>query len=270
MASLKQFYADRYLHIRSFTLSFLIAAALCVVLWNLRSPEFFTFHWENWMVLLPFLGIYIGGVSAVFIHNATHGSFPSRFTNELAGYVAGIHQLWGYTGWKLIHLLHHQYSDDAQYDPHPPAGKGYWEFTAEMFYKSSGKVTERYREHWGESAQTKWLHRGVLITFLGMVACHLLMWYLLLGPVGFLLFYIPSLIANHLLFSHINYYAHPVNPETGETEASNMTSNLYYKLANLMWFGIYYHGNHHRKPTLFNPKYLTVTVKVPAEERKAA
>lgn len=261
MSLTQQFYQDRYLHIRSFTLWAVAGACACAVMIAIRPPEFYSFAPTLWHALLIPFGIYFGGLSAVFIHNATHDSFPKRWQNVFFGTLSGIHQLWGFMGWKLIHLLHHHYSDNVDLDPHPPKGKSFWQFTRTMFLYSSSVVSKRYREHWGEGLQTKLLHKGVLVTFLIMASSNLLLWFLLLGPEGFVFFYIPSYIANHLLFADINYTAHPANEETGETAAANFDDSLYYKLANACWFGIYYHGNHHRKPMLFNPKYMPVSVK---------
>jgi len=263
MSLIKRFYTDRYLHIRSFSVNLLVSAALCVAAYAIHSADFYTFHFAWWELALVPPGVYAGGISAVFIHNATHGSFPSRASNWLGGQLAGLHQLWGFMGWKLIHLVHHHYSDDAEHDPHPPKNLTFRQFTQIMFLYSSKKITERYRAHWGVSPRTKWLHRTLLFVFLGLAACNLLFWYLLLGPAGFLFFYVPSYVANHLLFAHINYYAHPKDPQTGVTRPGNLDHNLYYRMANALWFGIYYHGNHHRKPLLFNPK------KMPAREHKS-
>ncbi|MBY0407062.1 MAG: fatty acid desaturase, partial [Rickettsiales bacterium] len=174
-------------------------------------------------------------------------------------HAAGSHQLWGFMGWKLIHLVHHHYSDNVGMDPHAPGDKTFWQFARTMFVASSAKITERYREHWGAGLRTKIMHKTVLVVFLGLVALNIAFWYMLLGPEAFLFFYIPSYIANHLLFVDINYTAHPKDSATGETKAANLDDTLYYKLANALWCGIYYHANHHRKPLLFNPKYMVVT-----------
>lgn len=265
MPLIKQFYSDRYLQIRSFGLSLAIAVLLCSMAYSIHSPEFYaSFHYAHWMWLLVPIGIYVGGVSAVWMHNACHGSFKNPVLNRLCGEIAGIHQLWGFTGWKLIHLLHHMYSDKADHDTHPPKGFTFWQFTTQMFVYSSACITKRYREHYGDNAQTQFLQRAGLGVFLAMAAANLVFWYLLLGPALFVFFFVPSYITNHLLYAHINYRAHPADPLTGETAPVNLNHNLYYKLANLCWFGIYFHGNHHRKPLLFNPRYM------PARRERAA
>lgn len=255
---MKRFYQDRYLHIRSFSFHTLVALALCAALYSWHSPEFYEFSFQPWHLALIPLGLYFGGLSAVWMHNASHGSFKSRFINELCGYVSGIHQLWGYMGWKLIHLVHHHYSDVPDMDPHAPGNMSFWQFARVMFIKSSARISERYREHWGNTAQTRLLQSIVLVIFGAMAAANLMVCYLLLGPAGFVFFYIPSMISNHLLYVDINFSAHPKD-EAGQTAAANFNDTLYHKLANLMWFGIYFHGNHHRKPHLFNPRYMPVS-----------
>jgi fatty acid desaturase len=259
MSLMKRFYTDRYLHIRSFSIDFCVSATLCYLLYQFRTPEFYQFAFSPWHLAMIPLGIYIGGVSAVFIHNATHNSFPNRRLNEICGYIAGVHQLWGFMGWKLIHLVHHHYSDNPDMDPHPPRNLTFWQFGRTMFLHSSAKITERYREHWGAGIKTQLLHKSVLIIFIGLTVLNTLFWFLLFGPSLFVFFYIPSYIANHLLFIDINYSAHPRNPATGETQAANLDHTLYHKLANAMWSGIYYHANHHRKPLLYNPKKMQVS-----------
>lgn len=258
--SIKTFYSDRYYHIKSFAVHAVFAVLLCVLLYNWHDSSFYEFQFSPLRaVLYIVLGIYWGGLSAVFIHNATHNSFPNKFLNEICGQIAGIHQLWGFMGWKVIHLFHHQYSDRNDRDPHSPKGKTFGQFLKGMFFLSSRSISERYREHWGLNTKTKILHTGVLVLFHIMAVSYLLFWYLLLGTEGFLFFYIPSLAFNHWFFAYINYYCHPVDPVTGDTAAANLDETLHQKLVNFLWFGIYYHGNHHKRPQLFNPKYMVAS-----------
>lgn len=265
MPLLKRFYTDRYLHIRSFSLQLVVSAALCMAAYALHGADY-SFSFSLWHLALIPLGVYLGGLSAVWMHNASHGSFKNPVVNDICGHIAGLHQLWGFMGWKLIHLVHHHYSDNQEMDPHAPKDYSFWQFARIMFLHSSRMITTRYQQHWGTGAKTRLLHKGVLITFTALVVLNLAFWFLLLGPSAFVFFYVPSYIANHLLYVDINYTAHPKDPLTGQTAAANLDHNLYFKLANLCWFGIYYHANHHRKPHLFNPKYMPVS----ARARRAA
>jgi stearoyl-CoA desaturase (delta-9 desaturase) len=255
MSLMKRFYQDPYLHLRSFSLSLASGIALCAAAWHFTPHDWSQFSYAPWMWLLVPLGIYWGGLSAVFIHNATHGAFKPSWMNWVAGNLAGLHQLWGFTGWKLIHLVHHHYSDNVEHDTHPPKGYTFWQFARIMFVYSSKKISQRYREHFGTSPSTLRRQKIGVVVLVAMMSANLLFWVLLLGPAGFVFFYVPSYIANHLLFVDINYTAHPAD-EQGNTAAANLNHNLYYKLANFFWFGIYFHGNHHRKPLLFNPRYM--------------
>lgn len=254
--SLKKFYADPYLQIRSFVSYTVVFSAICAALYTLRTPEFYQFTFSWWHLALIPLGIYAGGLSAVYIHNATHQSFPNRWLNGICGRIAGIHQLWGYKGWKLIHLVHHQYSDHEEHDPHPTKNRMFSEYFRNMFLRSSLALSRRYREHFGNTPRTRVLQTLTVGLFVVKASTLLAFWYLLLGPAGFIFGYIPSLAWNHYMFAHINYYCHPEQQETGETRATNLNHNWYYRIANFLWHGIYFHGNHHRKPMLFNPRKL--------------
>jgi stearoyl-CoA desaturase (delta-9 desaturase) len=259
MSTLKKFYADPYMQIKTTAGHLVFCSMACILFYIWHSSFFYRFHF-NWydLALIP-LGIYVGGISAVFIHNASHGSFPGTWLNEAVGHITGIHQLWGFKGWKLIHLVHHQYVDNDDMDPHKHSDLTFWQFCKVMAFRSNSKIRERYQNHWGNTENLQLFKSPNLISALSvlMVIVSLLFWYLLLGPVGFIFFYVPSYIANYMLVTDVNYTAHPKDPQTGDTCSVNLDHNFYYKLANTLWFGIYYHANHHRSPLLFNPKRQT-------------
>ena len=56
------------------------------------------------------------------------------------------------------------------------------------------------------------------------------------------------------------------NPQTGDTEPANLSHNLYYKITDALWFGIYFHGNHHRRPLLFNPRHMPARADAPEDD----
>src|SRR5690242_18282080 len=104
MSCMKRFHVDPYLHIRTFSIYAATSFGLCVALYSFHSSAFYRFDFAFWQLGLVPLGVYVGGISAVFIHNAAHGSFTPHWLNAACGELAGVHQLWGYMGWKLIHL----------------------------------------------------------------------------------------------------------------------------------------------------------------------
>jgi len=263
---LKRFYLDPYMQIRSFVTHLTLNIVLIAL--AMQLPLHMT-QFSAWQLLLVPLGIYLGGISAVWIHNATHSSFKNPIINELCGEIAGMHQLWGFLGWKIIHLMHHQYSDNSEMDPHPPKGKTFWQFAYSMFTGGSEKISQRYRAHWGENARTNFLQKATFAIFVTVAITNAFLWYVVLGFYGFMLFFIPSYISNHLLFVDVNYTAHPEDAD-GNTKAANLNDTLYYKIANFFWFGIYFHGNHHRRPMLFNPRHMPAKQAAEELEREAA
>lgn len=135
-------------------------------------------------------------------------------------------------------------------DPHRHSDLNFWQFAGRMTPRSNSKIRERYREHWGESERTRLLLSQAFYRFLSLslVASNLLLWYMLLGPMAFLFFYIPSFVTNYLVVVDVNYTAHPKNGGTGETKVANLNTRLHHRLGNLLWFGVYFHANHHRWP----------------------
>lgn len=80
----------------------------------------------------------------------------------------------------------------------------------------------------------------------------LLFWFLLLGPVLFLAFYLPSFVTVALVNAHFNYATHRPR-EDGTVEILNLNHNFLYHFLNFCGHGFYFHKNHHLKPWLFNP-----------------
>jgi hypothetical protein len=66
---------------------------------------------------------------------------------------------------------------------------------------------------------------------------------------------IVSKIVNYAWYIHFNYFTHQPNAD-GDMEVLNLNHNFYYKLMNATMAGIYYHKNHHRKASLFDPRTL--------------
>jgi len=64
--------------------------------------------------------------------------------------------------------------------------------------------------------------------------------------------YIPSYLSMTLFFAHFNYYTHRPRGKDS-VEILNLNYNPFYKFLNFLSFGAYFHKNHHRKPSLFNP-----------------
>jgi stearoyl-CoA desaturase (delta-9 desaturase) len=258
---LKQFYTDRHMQLRSTALNVLASVIFFCGLYWLHSSDFYRFNFSWWYIALMPLAIYLGGLSVVCIHNATHKSFGHRWRNLAFGHLAGSHQLWGFKGWKLMHLIHHQYAENEERDPHWHGDISFWRFCCIMPFRANTVIRKRYHEHWGGEQKTLWLQSRPFTLFTGvsLIASNILCWYMLLGPGLFIFLYLPSFAAMYLLVVDINYSTHPCDPLTGETKPTNFNTTLFHRMANALWFGIYFHANHHRKPLLFNPGKMAVS-----------
>jgi fatty acid desaturase len=206
------------------------------------------------LLLLP-LAVVIGLQSAWLMHNAAHESIKPAWLNRLIGELTGLHQLSGYPGWAVFHIIHHQNSDDPVKDPHPPVHLTFREYFGQMGPLMGRVAHNAYFELWGENDHTRRLWRM-------MVWCSLICRYMraaflliLLGPTIFVLCFIVSKVINYSWYVHFNYATHRPNAE-GDIEILNLNHNLYYNIMNATMAGAYFHKNHHRKASLFDPRTL--------------
>jgi len=205
-----------------------------------------------YLLFLP-IAIYIGHLSAVFIHNAVHNNFKPLWLNPIVGWVCALQQVSaGAPVFKYIHSAHHVYPDDPEKDPHPPQGYTFWEYVDVSRSLIGNWLARQYLQKWGDSEKSRkmWEIQNKLLLCSRFAKTFFL--FSLLGPKIFVLLYLPSYLSNVFLFAAFNYFSHP-EKEDGTTEILNLDSNLYFKVCNKILFGIMYHKNHHLRPILFNP-----------------
>lgn len=226
------------------------------------------FHWWFWLLLPPV--IYAQILCSVFIHNCSHGNFPKAI-NRLVGELCGIVVLTRYASWEIIHRRHHKYSDDPERDPHPvtPETAGYWKFTWNTIANVESQLQQQFYELHGESEQNRKFERRRAVTSyltnVVLIAC----WWVFLGPIGFLFFFLPASIIGFLHINHFNWSTHnAMKPEEGFYPV-NLDEGFFW-LGNRIWFGIYYHGYHHKQANLFNPMHYEAHQAAKAARRAAA
>ena len=225
------------------------------------------FHW--WYLLLLPLVMHAQILCSVFIHNCSHGNFP-RAINRLIGELCGLVVLTRYASWEIIHCRHHRYSDDPVRDPHPltPETAGYWAFTKHTIVNVEHQLQTQFFELHGETeANRRFEKRRAYTSYatnIVLIAC----WYLFLGPIGFFVFFVPASIVGFLHLMHFNWSTHnALNPEQGFRPVN--LDRGYFWLGNRIWFGIYYHGYHHRQANLFNPMHFPAHQQAKAERLAA-
>lgn len=205
-------------------------------------------------ILISIFAIINGMVVASLLHNTSHSNLPNKFLNRIIGEYCGFYVLYGFSNFSLIHILHHQFSDE-DLDPVNPKGMSFFVFlTAPMRYMK--KTTKKYLRsvHGHHQDYEKTLVFSEIIFHI-MLILRLGLWYFILGKSLFFAFYAPSFLTIVAVFAHINYVCHR-DHEDGSVEIYNLNHNLYYKIANFFTMGGYFHKNHHINMKVFNPKNL--------------
>ena len=216
----------------------------------------------NWAIPgLLLCAIVYGCALSSFLHNTSHGNIPNKLLNRIVGEWCGAWVSYGYTNFVMIHMLHHQFSDE-ELDPVNPKGMNFLLFlSAPMRYMI--KTTKQYlfMVHQAIPHYAKIMQAQTVVFHINRIL-RVSFWYLLLGQDLFVWFYLPTLLTNFAIYAHINYVCHRDHAD-GSVEVVNLNHNLYYQIANRLTFGGYFHKNHHQKLSSFNPSLMNQDIWVP-------
>ncbi len=241
----------------NYFLSYFIAniavfAPLCVILFSLRS-DILSFQMNLFELALLPVGIIFGLIVATAFHNASHGNVGPRWFNTLVGEFCGAYTLDGMRNFRVGHMLHHIHADDPKFDPHPPHGLSFIQFIKTSKDRTIEVLINCYFKYHGETdASRRNIERQILTYKIGVIL-KLIFWFLLFGPVGFVLFFIPSYLSYFFGFAHLNYISHQED-DSGEVVVKNHDGTIFFKVMNVLTSGGYYHKNHHLYPRFYNPK----------------
>jgi stearoyl-CoA desaturase (delta-9 desaturase) len=214
----------------------------------------FSAEWDWRLVFFLPLVCHLQILCSVWIHNATHNNFP-RAINRIVGELCGIVVLTRFASWEIIHQRHHKYSDDNELDPHPiiRGHQSYWRYVWRTISSVEHQLQQMFFELHGDTPENRRFQRwraplSFAVSFAIIPWC----WVLLLGkPVFWILFFPAGWIGFfHLL--HFNWSTHNPWSPTADYRPVNLNHG-FYKIGNWLWHGIYWHGNHHQKTSLFNP-----------------
>ncbi|NJK90247.1 MAG: fatty acid desaturase [Myxococcales bacterium] len=73
-----------------------------------------------------------------------------------------------------------------------------------------------------------------------------------LGSAGFFFLFLPTAILGGLHVIHFNWCTHNGFSKAEDFRPVNLDHGIYW-FGNRIFFGIYYHANHHYRPSAFNP-----------------
>lgn len=225
--------------------------------WQAPVPSF-----EWWLPLLLPVATYLVIMAHVFIHNASHGNFPKPI-NRVVGEICGVVVLTKFASWEIVHRRHHRYSDDPERDPHP-AERRYWRYAWQTLINVEKQLQQQYFDLYGDTPETR-RHEKLrsLLSFVSGTAL-LLGWYTLLGAPVFFVLYLPAFVLAALFVIFFNWAGHNAHVPGAKIEPANLDHGVFWIL-NRIFFGIFYHGNHHKMAMLFNPMHMPARVRARAE-----
>lgn len=231
--------------------SFYAVLALCGSLLLIHSgyeglmPQF-----EVWMLALLPVAAYVMIMAHVFIHNASHGNFPKAI-NRIVGELCGVLVLTKFASWEIVHRRHHRYSDDPERDPHP-AERGYWRYAVNTLINVELQLRQEYYDIHGDTPEARRYERWRARLSFVSGACIVLFFFLLFGPGMFFMLYLPAFVGAALFVIHFNWAGHNAHRPDKEIAPADLDYGWFW-LGNRIFFGIYYHGTHHKLAMLFNP-----------------
>lgn len=199
------------------------------------------------LTLLVLFGILFGFVHSQLVHFCSHNLFRPKWVNRFLGEILSLQFFGTFLGFTVLHLEHHAYADDRTKDPHSNEGEGFFRFFIKLTQTMAIGFEKIYFKHHGQRINSKkeWMkYKRLVPTRCFSRAVFLI---LLLGPVGFLFFFLPSMLSNYWVFGHLNYYSH-LRKEDGTVEILNLNKKLSHKILNIFTLGAYNHANHHKAP----------------------
>lgn len=211
------------------------------------------FAGKPWLLaLFPLAGL-AAFMSGMLMHNTAHRNVRPRWLNRAIGEVCGFHQLGGYAVWSVVHMVHHRYADDPVYDPHPPGTKSFYRYMRTSFSGLITCINRLYREDFIEK-DARYRKVWLLTSVVGASSrvTRLVTLLAVLGPAGWACFFVPSYALLTFIYWHFNYVTHRPCAD-GAMEIRDLDHNAYYRWANRLLGGFYFHRTHHQAPRLFSP-----------------
>lgn len=206
--------------------------------------------WDpRYLILLPIV-CQAQILCSVWVHNATHNNFP-RAINRIFGEICGVVVLTRFASWEVIHQRHHRFTDDVDKDPHPVVSS-YWAFLIKTVIGVEVQLQRIYFELYGDTPETRRYEKLRAYVSYATNILLIITWYKFLGAYAFFYFFVPASILGFLHLVHFNWSTHNAFSKSKDFKPVNLNHGFYW-IGNLLWHGIYWHANHHKRANLFNP-----------------
>jgi stearoyl-CoA desaturase (delta-9 desaturase) len=262
-----QFKRDPHFYVKHDTV-FLVLAIAGIAALNLAgwSPPRAFALWH--FALFPIV-LYLTILAHAFSHCASHGAWgrstAGKVLNRIVGELCGAYVLTKFASWEIVHRRHHRYSDDAARDPHP-AERGYWSYAKNTLINVEKQLQQEYFDVHGDTPERRRYEkfRSVYSFVSGVVLA--MFWEQLFGLPLFVELVAPCWVLAGLFVIHFNWVGHNAHTRDGAIEPTDLDHGWFW-IGNRMFFGIYFHGSHHRMAMVFNP--MNVPARTGREEAPA-
>jgi fatty acid desaturase len=249
-----QFKRDPHFYVKHDTV-FLVAALAGIAALRLGGYEPSTNQFSLWLLAAFPIVLYLTIMAHVFSHCASHGAFgrstAGKVVNRIVGEICGAYVLTKFASWEIVHRRHHRYSDDAERDPHP-AERGYWSYALNTLINVEKQLQQEYFDCHGDTPERRRYEKfRSVYSFVSGVALALFIEQLAGLPI-FVELIVPTWILAGLYVIHFNWVGHNAHTRDGAIEPTNLDHGWFW-IGNRIFFGIYFHGNHHRMAMVFNP-----------------
>ena len=243
---------DHLFLLKDYTKDLLIISTMILALLALGRDFSSEFSFGLLEGIVSVLSIPFGWMIAAFLHKSGHGNVGKGLVNRAVGEFTGFFVGYGYYNFILVHTLHHKYSDH-KYDPVSPKGMSFTRFLLSPIKYMIEHTKEYLRDTHGHQSNYELILGAQTVVFYFNLIARQVFLFLLLGPSFYVCFYLVAVSSNIAILAHINYTCHRDLPD-GSVEVFNLDHNLYYRFANFITMGGYYHKNHHLNLSLFDPR----------------
>ncbi|MCE3012804.1 MAG: fatty acid desaturase [Proteobacteria bacterium] len=229
-------------------LGYLVTGAL---VYKYFSPPFL----QESTAFLVLGGFFYGLVHSQVVHFCAHWLLRPRWLNRLLGEILSMQFFGTFLGFTIVHLEHHAHADDLSLDPHPNQAEGFFNYAIRLHGTMALNFKRLYFNLHGTTQDTERLWKTYLFLRPTRLFSRVIVLLLALGPKGFLFFLLPSMLLNHWVFGHLNYYSHIRKPD-GTVDIQNLNQKTLHKVLNFFTLGAYHHADHHRSPnSFFSPNH---------------
>lgn len=268
-----QFKRDPHYYVKHDTV-FVVLALAGVALLHLAGWSPPTEWLAPWHLAVFPVALYLTIMAHVFVHCASHQAWgrgtAGKVLNRVVGELCGAWVLTKFASWEIVHRRHHRYSDDPARDPHP-AERGYWSYAKNTLGNVEKQLQQEYFDVHGDTPERRRYEKFRSVYSFVSGLCLVFFWEQLFGLPLFVELVLPSWLLAGLFVIHFNWVGHNAHDPSKKIEPADLDHGWFW-IGNRIFFGIYFHGSHHRMAMVFNPMNVPSRIKraTPAELEELA